>query len=621
MGLLAFSREIGKADQLPLFPRAADGEHLWSEGIPGGHACVRTEAGLVPAQLFHLLQSVPYLLLHGAGDGAQRRVLPVKRASVQISAVLCGIRIFLIAVIIHLADLIAAGKHEKALQAHAGRVHQQVPSDAGSHLFLIPLETALLDAAEACRGTAAPGVPADRVEVIEFSSRKASREGTFIEAVEILLVKQRIDHQPLFLFLVQSPADIVMAAQIIDKIAVVRQAVDHIHLMLQKPGVLGGKRGPEIDHAGNAVKHVALRMLRRPKIGGKLLRGHDHLSLQDHGRADHLQHHAQHAHDPVDLRKVPAAGPKLLPDIGDRVDAEDLHAQVGKEQDVRRHLVEHDGILIVQIPLIGVKGGQHIFFHLLAPGKIARRGGGKYLRHGLLKLRGNIIGIVALIPVLIFLLPGLRPHRPLMGVRRVVHHHVQAEADPPLPQLSREDRKLTVGPDLRIHRAEVLHRVAAVIHGVRHLQKGHQMQIGDLLLRQVIQLLRKPLQPAREQLRIHGDPKHPALPVPVRRLLPLSVQLLQRRGALRVKFPHALHEPSVSRLVVIKLFVDPVKLRFMARKALRKKSCSGHSFSSPSFICLFSSSLTFFSPSTGMQKVTSVLSPSMLWMFRPYSSP
>ena len=463
MGLLAFSREIGKADQLPLFPRAADGEHLWSEGIPGGHACVRTEAGLVPAQLFHLLQSVPYLLLHGSGDGAQRRILPVKRASVQISAVLCSIWIFLIAIIIHLADLIAAGKHEKALQAHAGRVHQQVPSDAGSHLFLIPLKTALLDTAETGRGTAAPGVPADRVEVIEFSSRKASREGTFVEAVEILLVKQGINHQPAFLLLVKPPTDIVVAAQIVDEPAVVRQAVDHVHLMLQKPGILSCQGSPEIDHAGHAVEHMAFRMLRRPKISRKLLRCHDHFSLQDHGGADHLQHHAQHPHDPVHLWKVAAAGSQLLPDIWNCVNAENLHAQIGQEQDVCRHLIENRRIPVVQIPLIGIKGGQHILLHFLAPGKIPRRGGGKNLWHGLFKLRGDLPGVITIIPVLVLLFSGLRPHRPFMGVRRMIHHHVQAETDPPFPQFSRKRRQFPVRADLRVHRAEVFHCVSAVV--------------------------------------------------------------------------------------------------------------------------------------------------------------
>src|SRR5699024_12714107 len=47
---------------------------------------------------------------------------------------------------------------------------------------------------------------------------------------------------------------------------------------------------------------------------------------------------------------------------------------------VARHLVEDHRVCVIQVPLIGVKGGHHHLPAVGQPGEVARRGGGEYLR-------------------------------------------------------------------------------------------------------------------------------------------------------------------------------------------------------------------------------------------------
>ena len=170
----------------------------------------------------------------------------------------------------------------------------------------------------------------------------------------------------------------------------------------------------------------------------------------------------------MDLGQVAADGSQLFPNVWHRVDTQHLHTQVCQEQHIGRHLIKDHRISVVQIPLIGVEGAQHMLFHLLAPDKIAGCRGRKYLGHGLFKFCRNIVGIIALIPVYVLLLPGLGPHSPLVGVRRMIHDHIQAQADASFPESLGESLQIPVCPYLGIHHTEILHRITAVIEGMGH---------------------------------------------------------------------------------------------------------------------------------------------------------
>ena len=146
---------------------------------------------------------------------------------------------------------------------------------------------------------------------------------------------------------VQAPADVVVAAQVVEEEKVLGQGAEGLHLPPQQGHVPGGQGVPGGGHGGHVVEHVALRLLRGAEVGGHLGRLHHHLPQQQHAGADNLADHPQHPGQGVDLREVPAVGAQLLPDVWNGVQADDVDAPVGQEEQVFRHVVEHRGVGIV----------------------------------------------------------------------------------------------------------------------------------------------------------------------------------------------------------------------------------------------------------------------------------
>ena len=145
--------------------------------------------------------------------------------------------------------------------------------------------------------------------------------------------------------------------------------------------------------------------------------------------------------------------------------------------------------MIIQIPLISIKCCQYMPVHLFTPCKISRSGFRKHLRHSLFKLIRNFSRLIALIAIHIFLFASLGSHRPLMRICCMIHNNIQTQTDSAFSQLFCQLFQLFVCSNFRIYLFKILYRIATVIIWMRHLQKRHQMKIGDLLLRQIIQML------------------------------------------------------------------------------------------------------------------------------------
>ena len=262
-----------------------------------------------------------------------------------------------------------------------------------------------------------------------------------------------------------------------------------IQLRFQQPGVPACEGAPQVDHGGHVVEHMAFRFFRGAEVGGKLLGSHDHLALEDDRRADAFQHHAEHPHDGMHLRQIAAGGAQLLPNIGHGINAEHLYAQICQMQNALGHVHEHCRVCVVQVPLIVVEGGQHPLVHLLAPCKVAGGRVREHLRYGLFVLVGNGAVIVAVIIRLIGCISGFCRHGPTVGAGSVVHDEIQTQADVGFAQFAGQILQILICAEGRVYRVEILHGIAAVIVGVGHLQQGHQVQIGQLLLLEVGQLL------------------------------------------------------------------------------------------------------------------------------------
>ena len=203
------------------------------------------------------------------------------------------------------------------------------------------------------------------------------------------------------------------------------------------------------------------------------------------------------------LGQVAAGGAQFLPDVGHRVQPDDINAPVGQVEQVFRHVVEHHGVGVVQVPLVGVEVGHHHLLAVLQPGEAARRRGGEYLGHRLLELVGNVPVVIeeVAVPVARHTRPGLLG--PLVVLAGVVHHKVQAEAHPLRPAGVGQVLQVLHGAQFRLHRAEIRHGVAAVAAALGALQQRHQVQVVDAALLDVGQLLLHTLQGAGKSTRIH----------------------------------------------------------------------------------------------------------------------
>ena len=252
----------------------------------------------------------------------------------------------------------------------------------------------------------------------------------------------------------------------------------------------------------------------------------------------------------MDLGQIAAAGAQLLPDVGDGIQTDDIHAPVGQKQEVFRHVIEHGGVVVVQIPLIGVEAG-HNDLAVLQLGKAAGGSGWEHLRNRLLKLPGNIPAIVEKIPRLILPLPGSGLPGPLMILTGVIHNKVQADTDLFLPagvgQLFQVFHRAQPGLD----RAEIRDGVAAVAAALGRFQQGHQVKIIHPALLEVGQFFLHTLQAAGKGVHIEHHAQHIPAAVPVGVLLPPFVLVSEGDLPLIPTAPEHIQKVLKGPLIVV----------------------------------------------------------------------
>ena len=188
------------------------------------------------------------------------------------------------------------------------------------------------------------------------------------------------------------------------------------------------------------------------------------------------------------LGQVAAAGAQLLPDVGDGVQADHVNSPVRKVQQVLRHVPEHRGIGVIQVPLVGIEVG-HDHGAVRKLREAPRRGGGEHLGHRLFKLPGDVPGVVEEIAVPVFRLPRPGPLRPGVVLAGVVHHKVQAQAHSPAAAGVRQGLQILHGPKRRLDLPKIADGVAPVAAALGAFQQGHQVQVVHAALPEVAQLL------------------------------------------------------------------------------------------------------------------------------------
>ncbi len=174
---------------------------------------------------------------------------------------------------------------------------------------------------------------------------------------------------------------------------------------------------------------MALWLLDSAKIRCHLLRLHDNLAEQQHARTDNLTNHAHHAHNSMYLFQIAAWRVQFLPYIRDCVNADNVDSPVCQIEEIVHHLIKDSWIFIIQIPLIGIKGGHDIVVYVRQPCEVARCSCRENLRNCPFILLGNCCIIIEEIAAHVLTVSLTCLFRPLMFLGCMVHNKVHADVD------------------------------------------------------------------------------------------------------------------------------------------------------------------------------------------------
>ena len=479
--------------------------------------------------------------------------------------------VVLVGVVVHLGHLVAAVDDRQAGLREQVGVEHDVLADGDLHRLLVALEARR-------RGGAEAGVAGHRVGVVELAARGAARHAALEVVVEVALVRNLLHAPGAERGVVEAPADVVVAAQVVEEGVLAGQAAHGVELRAQQARVAARHRVPGGGHRCDVVEHVALGLFHGPEIGDHLHRRHDHLAQEHDAGAHDLADHAHHAHDRVDLGEVAAVGAELLPDVGHGVDADDVHALVGQVEEVVHHLVEDARVAIVEVPLVGVELRHHGLAQLRQVGEVAGRRGGEDLRHVAGVLVDHRLVALEEVPAHVLALAGTRPPRPLVLLRGVVHDEVHAEADAALVALPREVGEVLHRPELGLDATEVPDGVAAVraapVRG--GVEERHEVEVVHAHALEVVQaVLHAPDVPG-EVVDVHLHAEHVAAAIPLSGGLSLGVEGAQPLGARVVVGPHLVEQLGEHVAVVIELHVEPAELVVVPGQALLEDGVGPH---------------------------------------------
>ena len=337
--------------------------------------------------------------------------------------------------------------------------------------------------------------------------------------------------------------------------------------MFQQFHVSRGHRVPEGCHSGIIAQQVAFRFFDCAEVRQRLLRFRPDLPQQKRARADDLAGHPQHPHQGMHLGQVPAGSARRLPEIGQGVQPDHIRPVVAQVQHRFRHVAEHGGVAVVQVPLVGMEQGHDHFSGFRAPGEAARRLGRADRGYRLLVPVGNIPAVVEEVAVPILRLPGPGPAGPVMVLAGMVHYKVQANGDAPGAAVIRQGSQVFHCPQLRLHLPEIADGISPVALFPGAFQQRHQVQEARPAVLKIVQPVSHALQVPREGSDIQLHARQAAVPVPVRMVFPLQVHFPQAfRPLLPQAQQHAAELLPGRRVIVIQLHIQPFQFVFMPGK-------------------------------------------------------
>ena len=125
--------------------------------------------------------------------------------------------------------------------------------DCFFHRRFIFLKSSLLNTAHGCGGSAESCISSNRILIVKHSAAVALPCKALEIVIEIFLMRTFFNTFLLKCGIVQSPANIIVAAQIIQEYVILRQTIYNIKLFFQKTHVPGGNGMPCSCHCSYVV--------------------------------------------------------------------------------------------------------------------------------------------------------------------------------------------------------------------------------------------------------------------------------------------------------------------------------------------------------------------------------
>ena len=153
-------------------------------------------------------------------------------ATVNVTGICHLVRIILVGIIVDLCDLVSAVEYRNTgLHKHI-RMQHQVLADRQIHRGRILLKAGLFDSTHGRSCTAEAGISGHRISIVQLAAARAVSCIALEIVIQVLLMGAL--HHALLLQcrVIQSPADIIVATQVIQKYIILWQAVHDIQLLL-----------------------------------------------------------------------------------------------------------------------------------------------------------------------------------------------------------------------------------------------------------------------------------------------------------------------------------------------------------------------------------------------------
>ena len=153
-------------------------------------------------------------------------------AAVNVTGICHLVRIILVGIVVDLCDLVSTVEYRNTgLHKHI-RMQHQILADCQIHCGRILLKAGFFDSTHGSGRSAEPRISGHRIGIVQLTAARAVSCIALEIVIQVLLVGAL--HHALLLQcrIIQSPADIIMATQVIQKYIILWQTVHDIQLLL-----------------------------------------------------------------------------------------------------------------------------------------------------------------------------------------------------------------------------------------------------------------------------------------------------------------------------------------------------------------------------------------------------